>query len=132
MNKSQYFVSRKQIIIFLKTFFLFSQQILIRAINDDIRDGGGTYIGCGLQMGIDIFTSRQTKNPLGALLLLTDGQDNQEHDYSQLMDTLPEGVLCHAFGYGPDHTAALLVQLAERGNGGTFTYIVSSIRILPQ
>ena len=65
------------------------------------------------------------KNPLGALLLLTDGQDNSKQDYSQLMERLPEGVLCHTFGYGPDHTAALLVQLAEQGNGGTFTYIVS-------
>ncbi len=107
----------------------FSQQILTRAINNDISDGGGTYIGCGLQMGINLFTSRQTKNPLGALLLLTDGQDNQTHDYSQLMGTLPDGVLCHTFGYGPDHTAALLVQLAEQGNEGTFTYIVSFIAI---
>ena len=77
-------------------------------------------------MGINLFTSRQTKNPLGALLLLTDGQDNNEHDYSQVMQTLPEGVQCHTFGYGPDHTAALLVRLAEQGNGGTFTYVVSS------
>ncbi|CAF5228749.1 unnamed protein product, partial [Rotaria magnacalcarata] len=52
-----------------------------------------------------------------------DGQDNQTHDYTQLMQTLPEGVQCHTFGYGPDHTAALLVRLAEQGNGGTFTYI---------
>jgi hypothetical protein len=107
----------------------FSQQILTRAINNDISDGGGTYIGCGLQMGINLFTSRQTKNPLGALLLLTDGQDNQTHDYSQLMTTLPEGVLCHTFGYGPDHTASLLVELAEKGNDGTFTYVVSLISI---
>ena len=107
----------------------FSQQILTTAINNDIPDGGGTYIGCGLQMGINLITSRQTKNPLGALLLLTDGQDNQPQDYSQMMSRLPEGVLCHTFGYGPDHTAALLVQLAEQGNGGTFTYIVSLITI---
>jgi hypothetical protein len=76
-------------------------------------------------MGIELLTSRQTKNPSGAILLLTDGQDNQTHDYSQLMQRLPNGILCHAFGYGPDHTAALLAQLAEQGNGGTFTYIVS-------
>ena len=50
-----------------------------------------------------------------------------KHDYSQLMETLPEGIDCHTFGYGPDHTAALLVQLAEQGHGGTFTYIVSLI-----
>jgi hypothetical protein len=43
------------------------------------------------------------------------------------METLPEGVQCHTFGYGPDHAASLLVQLAEKGNGGTFTYIVSFI-----
>ena len=78
-------------------------------------------------MGIDLFANRQTKNPLSAMLLLTDGQDNQNHDYSPLMETLPEGVQCHTFGYGPDHTASLLVQLAEKGNGGTFTYIVSFI-----
>lgn len=106
----------------------FSQQILTTAINR-ISDGGGTHIGCGLQMGINLLISRQTRNPLSALLLLTDGQDNERHDYSQLMRTLPEGVLCHTFGYGPDHTASLLVQLAEQGNGGTFTYIVSSIAV---
>lgn len=96
------------------------------AINT-IPDGGGTNIGCGLEMGINLLTSRQTKNPLGAMLLLTDGQDGGAQDYAQLMRTLPEGVSCHTFGYGPDHTAALLVRLAEQGNGGTFTYIVSTL-----
>lgn len=96
---------------------------------DRISDGGGTFIGCGLQMGINLLNSRQTTNPLSALFLLTDGQDNEQHDYSQLMKTLPQGVLCHTFGYGPDHTASLLVQLADQGNGGTFTYIVSSMTI---
>jgi hypothetical protein len=102
---------------------------LKQAIEHDITSGGGTFIGSGLEMGIQILNNRQTKNPLGALLLLTDGQDNETHDYSQLMGALPEGVLCHTFGYGPDHTAALLVQLAEQGNEGTFTYIVSFIAI---
>ncbi|CAF2513196.1 unnamed protein product [Rotaria sp. Silwood2] len=100
-----------------------NKQTLINAINTDITDGGGTYIGSGLQMGINLLTDRQTKNPLNAVLLLTDGQDNDTHDYTQLMQTLPSGVQCHTFGYGPDHTASLLVQLAEQGNGGTFTYI---------
>ncbi|CAF4702353.1 unnamed protein product, partial [Rotaria magnacalcarata] len=68
---------------------------------------------------------RQTKNSLSAIFLLTDGRDNDRHDYTQLMQTLPSGVQCHTFGYGPDHTASLLVRLAEQGNGGTFTYIVS-------
>jgi hypothetical protein len=99
--------------------------MLKRSITENVNASGGTFIGCGLKMGIELFTSRQTKNPVGGLLLLTDGQDSTTHDYSNLMETLPEGVLCHTFGYGPDHTAALLVQLAEQGNGGTFTYVVS-------
>ncbi len=99
--------------------------MLKNSITENVKASGGTFIGCGLSMGIKLFTNRQTKNPVGGLLLLTDGQDTRVQDYSNLMKTLPEGVLCHTFGYGPDHTAALLVQLAEQGNGGTFTYIVS-------
>lgn len=99
--------------------------MLKNSITENIKAKGGTFIGSGLTMGIELFTSRQTKNPVGGLLLLTDGQDNEVHDYSNLMETLPEGVLCHTFGYGPNHIAALLAQLAEQGNGGTFTYIVS-------
>ncbi len=108
-------------------FFLlnFSKETLKKKINDDIHARGGTYIGCGLEKGIQIFTNRQTKNPVSALLLLTDGQDNDHHDYSQLMQTFPKDVVCYTFGYGPDHTASLLARLAEQGNDGTFTYVVS-------
>ncbi|CAF3613243.1 unnamed protein product [Rotaria sp. Silwood1] len=92
-------------------------------INDDIEDGFSTYIGCGLEMGIEMFRRRQTKNPISALFLLTDGQDDEVHDYSHVIRRLPEDVVCHTFGYGSDHEADLLVQLTEQGNGGTFTYI---------
>lgn len=98
-----------------------------RAINNDVQVGSGTYIGCGMEMALDLLSNRRTKNPLSALLLLTDGQDTRPHDYSQLMQRLPENTPCHTFGYGRDHETSLLIQLAEQGNGGTFTYIVSSI-----
>jgi hypothetical protein len=74
-------------------------------------------------MAIKLLRNRRATNPLGAMLVLTDGQDNQRHDYSNLMRKLPEGVVCHTFGYGSDHNAALLSQIAEQGHGGTFTYI---------
>jgi hypothetical protein len=108
-------------------FFLsnFSKETLKKTINDDIHASGGTYIGCGLEKGIQIFTSRQTKNPVSALLLLTDGQDNDKHDYSQLMQTFSEDAVCYTFGYGSDHSPSLLAKLAEQGNDGTFTYVVS-------
>jgi hypothetical protein len=38
------------------------------------------------------------------------------------MQTLPEHIQCHTFGYGSDHTPVLLVQLAEQDHGGTFPY----------
>ncbi|UJR11147.1 hypothetical protein I4U23_015328 [Adineta vaga] len=93
------------------------------AINDDIEDGFSTNIKCGLEMGINLFRHRQAKNPISALFLLTDGQDDEVQDYSQVMRRLPNDVVCHTFGYGSDHAAPLLVQLAEWGNSGTFTYI---------
>jgi hypothetical protein len=48
-------------------------------------------------MTIQLLRNRQTTNPLGAILLLTDGQDNKHHNYSTLMEGLPEGVVCHTF-----------------------------------
>ncbi|CAF4119142.1 unnamed protein product [Rotaria sp. Silwood2] len=99
-----------------------NRQILKTDI-DGIVSGGNTYIGAGLEMGINLLLTRQTKNPLSALLILTDGQDSSAHDYTQIMSTLPEGAQCYTFGYGADHHAELLVKLAEQGNDGTFTYI---------
>ena len=82
-------------------------------------------------MAIQLFRNRQTTNPLGAMLLLTDGQDNSPKDYSALMDLLPESVVCHTFGYGAGHNAALLSELAEQGHGGTFTYVDQTNAIGP-
>ncbi|UJR27383.1 hypothetical protein I4U23_008673 [Adineta vaga] len=107
----------------LKLMTTQKKEVVRGAIRERIHASGGTYIGSGLQMAIDLFRNRQTTNPLGAMLLLTDGQDNQSHDYSRLMKSLPDGIVCHTFGYGSDHNAALLSQIAEQGYGGTFTYI---------
>ncbi|CAF4673112.1 unnamed protein product, partial [Rotaria magnacalcarata] len=76
----------------LKRMNQLNKQILTHAINTDIISRGGTYIGSGLQMGIRLLGDRQTKNSLSAIFLLTDGRDNDRHDYTQLMQTLPSGV----------------------------------------
>ncbi|CAF3331631.1 unnamed protein product [Rotaria sp. Silwood2] len=107
----------------LKLMTTQNKQTLRNAITHHIQADGGTYIGKGLEMAIQLLRNRRTTNPLGAMLVLTDGQDNEYHDYSKLMKSLPEGVVCHTFGYGVDHNAALLSRLAEQGHGGTFTYI---------
>lgn len=103
-----------------------SRTIIKHAIENDISSRGETFIGSGLQMAVQMFNNRQMKNPLGALLLLTDGRDSRPHDYNPIMQTLPDDIQCHTFGYGSDHTPALLAQLADQGHGGTFTYIVSA------
>ncbi|CAF1642663.1 unnamed protein product [Didymodactylos carnosus] len=59
-----------------------------------LNAGGGTHIGSGLQMGINLLNQRKTKNPLTSLLLLTDGQDNQLCDYSDLIQRIPQGTMC--------------------------------------
>ncbi|CAM4862840.1 unnamed protein product [Rotaria socialis] len=107
----------------LKLMTTEKKQTLRNAITENIRAAGGTYIGSGLDMAIKLLRNRRATNPLGAMLVLTDGQDNERHDYSNLMEQLPEGVVCHTFGYGSDHNAAVLSQIAEQGHGGTFTYI---------
>ena len=95
------------------------------SITNDIRHGPGTSIGAGLEYGIQLLTNRQARNPIGALLLLTDGQDTYPwYNYSQLMQNFPADVICHTFGYDCDHIPSLLVELAKRGNEGTFTYVV--------
>lgn len=96
-----------------------------KTIENEMKIGGGTFIGCGLEMALELFNHRQNQNPLSALLLLTDGEDNEYHDYSQLIKTLPKNTPCHTFGYGLNHHASLLIQIAKQSDGGTFTYIVS-------
>jgi len=78
---------------YLYNFYLFfsRKQILRNTITQNIHAGGGTYIGSGLEMAKTLLTKRATKNPLAAILLLTDGQDNERHNYSRLMASLPEG-----------------------------------------
>ncbi|CAF1361734.1 unnamed protein product [Adineta steineri] len=107
----------------LKLMTLENKQAIRNAITNEISAVGGTLIGSGLTIAIEQLRNRRTTNPLGAILLLTDGQDNLPHDYTSLIEFLPEDVTCHSFGYGPDHNASLLSQLAEQGHEGTFTYI---------
>ncbi|CAF3323081.1 unnamed protein product [Rotaria socialis] len=88
-----------------------AKETLQNAIWYHIQTGGDKSMDSGLEMAIKLLRNRQATNPLGALLVLTDGQDSQRHDYSNLMEQLPEDVVCHTFGYGSDHYAALLSQI---------------------
>jgi len=89
-----------------------------------LNAAGGTNIGRGLGLGLQMLAARKTKNPVTSVLLLTDGQDGGAlSQVSQLVKTsLPPGSSIHCFGFGSDHDAKVLSSIAETARG-TFTYI---------
>jgi len=78
--------------------------------------GGGTSIAAGLSMGLDIMEQRRQKNKVASILLLTDGQDASTH--AQLPSLIGRAERAnssvYAFGFGADHDARLLTELAEQ------------------
>merc|ERR1712050_434356 len=59
---------------------------------------------------------RQHRNPVSAVLLLTDGQDGTSPSQIAALVTRARAASCalYAFGFGTDHDAALLSSLAEQ------------------
>ncbi|CAG8672705.1 17717_t:CDS:2 [Racocetra persica] len=84
----------------------------------DLRANGGTNIGNGLKLGLDVLTQRTTKNPITGMILLSDGMDNKEQSYEYLYERAREA----DFGYGSDHDARKLHNISVKTEG-TFTYI---------
>jgi len=78
--------------------------------------GGGTSIAAGLSMGLDVMEQRRQKNKVAAILVLTDGQDGSTHARLPSLISRAEGANCsiYAFGFGVDHDARLLTELAEQ------------------
>jgi len=87
----------------------------------DMEAAGGTDIYSGLKMGVDVLEARKTKNPVTAVLLLTDGQDGSALPRIKEMK-FAEGIVVHTFGFGKDHDAKVLSSVAEIARG-TFTFI---------
>ncbi|CAG8857023.1 17947_t:CDS:2, partial [Gigaspora margarita] len=75
----------------------------------NLRANGGTNIGNGLKLGLDVLTQRITKNPITGMILLSDGMDNKEQSYEHLYERACEAeISIHTFGYGSDHDARKL------------------------
>ncbi|CAG8776901.1 16948_t:CDS:2, partial [Dentiscutata heterogama] len=62
---------------------------LYQAIRN-LRANGGTNIGNGLKLGLDILTQRTTKNSISGMILLSDGMDNKEQSYEHLYERARE------------------------------------------
>ncbi|CAG8491850.1 8902_t:CDS:2, partial [Cetraspora pellucida] len=89
----------------------------------DLRANGGTNIGNGLKLGLDVLTQRTTKNSITGMILLSDGMDNKEQSYEHLYERARDAeISIHSFGYGANHDARKLHNIAVKTEG-TFTYI---------
>merc|ERR1719210_1202868 len=85
---------------------------------------GGTCIAEGLHTAISVMEQRRQRNKVSAIMLLTDGQDQRSKTQlpALLERTRAAGCSLYVFGFGADHDAAMLSEIAERAQT-PFTYI---------
>merc|ERR1719379_1817278 len=85
---------------------------------------GGTSIAAGLDCGIANMEQRRQRNPVGAVFLLTDGQDRTSSNQVQALVSRARSASCslYTFGFGADHDAKLLTSFAEAAQT-PFTFV---------
>merc|ERR1712151_1079950 len=85
---------------------------------------GGTSIAAGLDMALSVMERRRQRNKVSAILLLTDGKDGSTR--SRIPDLMRRAAAAncaiYAFGFGTDHDAGLLSELAEQAQT-PFTFV---------
>ncbi|KAF7805609.1 E3 ubiquitin-protein ligase WAV3-like [Senna tora] len=114
------------------------RQKALQAVNSLVSNGG-TNIAEGLKKGAKVFVDRQWKNPVGSIILLSDGQDtytvsSRPHVGTNYQSLVPNSISrsngmglkipVHAFGFGADHDATSMHTISEM-TGGTFSFIES-------
>ncbi|XP_050209947.1 E3 ubiquitin-protein ligase WAV3-like isoform X2 [Mercurialis annua] len=114
------------------------RQLALQAVNSLVAHGG-TNIAEGLNKGAKVMEERREKNPVGSIILLSDGQDTYtvnssrasepQLNYRLLLPLSIHGgnntglqIPVHAFGFGADHDASSMHSISEV-SGGTFSFI---------
>jgi len=89
-----------------------------------LTSDGGTHIPGGVEVALEVMERRRQRNPVSAILLLTDGQDGSDSRTwtSLIARTQNAGCSLYAFGFGADHDARLLTEVAELAQT-PFTYV---------
>ncbi|GFZ17883.1 zinc finger (C3HC4-type RING finger) family protein [Actinidia rufa] len=105
------------------------RQEALQAVNG-LASNGGTNIAEGLRKGAKVMTDRKWKNPVGGMILLSDGQDtynlssqggtHSRSEYQSLVPSTDLRIPVHAFGFGEDHDAALMHYVSESSGGDIF------------
>lgn len=85
---------------------------------------GGTSIAAGLDTALAVMEQRRERNKVSAILLLTDGKDNTTRSRLPQLLARASKANCslYAFGFGADHDAGLLSEIAEQART-PFTYV---------
>lgn len=91
---------------------------------------GGTSIAAGLSMALSAMEQRRQRNKVSSILLLTDGQDGSTRHQLPALIARAQQASCsvYAFGFGSDHDAALLSDLAEQAQT-PFTFVEDTDKI---
>ncbi|CAL0324210.1 unnamed protein product [Lupinus luteus] len=113
------------------------RQLALQAVNS-LSPNGGTNIAEGLRKGAKVFVDRRFKNPVGSIILLSDGKDtyavnnSRPHSVTDYRSLVPNSIQrnngvglhipVHAFGFGVDHDATAMHSIAEI-SAGTFSFI---------
>lgn len=95
-----------------------------------LQAGGGTSIAAGLDVGLTVMEQRRQRNKVSAILLLTDGQDGRTRArVPQLLQrAVQANCALYAFGFGKDHDASLLSDIAEQAHT-PFTFVEDTEKI---
>lgn len=90
-----------------------------------LNAGGGTCIRSGMDCGLRTLEQRRQRNPVSAVFLLTDGIDPGARNHAESLARRcrsAAGASLHCFGFGADHDAGLLSNLAEAAQT-SFTFV---------
>jgi len=89
-----------------------------------LQASGGTSIASGLNMALSVMEQRRQRNKVSSILLLTDGQDGSTRQQLPSLLTRARQANCsvYSFGFGRDHDASLLSDLAEQAQT-PFTFV---------
>jgi len=95
-----------------------------------LNAGGGTSIAAGLDMALAVMERRRQRNKVSAILLLTDGQDRSTRGRIPELLRRAAAANCavYGFGFGRDHDAALLSEIAEQAQT-PFTFVEDTSKI---
>jgi Ca-activated chloride channel family protein len=108
----------------------------IKKVISDVREGGGTNISSGLQLGYAQAAAKSIPaDAVRVVLLLSDGRANggitaPDRISKLALDAFQSGIQTSSFGLGADYDGALMSSIAADGAGGYY-YLRDAEQIAP-